>query len=185
MFTEHDVHQLIKATQFAAHKHRFQRRKGTAEIPYFNHPIAVMETLWQVGGVRDMDLLVAALLHDTIEDTETTESEIRAEFGEAVLALVLEVTDDKSLPKQKRKQLQIDHAAHKSPPAKQLKIADKACNVQDIALKPPADWSLERKQAYLNWATAVVDKMRGVNQRLEDHFDALLAEGRAQLEGQP
>ena len=172
---------ILKALRFAAEKHNDQRRKDAKASPYINHPIQVAETLWSVGDVRDINLLAAAILHDTIEDTATTPDEIRMKFGEDVLALVLEVTDDKSLPKQTRKQLQIEHAPHKSERAKLLKLSDKINNVYDIVQSPPSSWNLERKQEYLLWTEKVVAGLRGVNQKLEARFDALLADGKHSL----
>lgn len=172
---------FLKALRFAAAKHSGQRRKGSDHAPYINHPIAVAETLWRVGNVRDMNTLVAALLHDTIEDTGTQPEEIRAEFGEDVLGLVLECTDDKSLPKAERKRLQIEHAPHKSPRAWQIKLADKINNVQEIAANPPADWSTQRRREYLDWTEQVVNGLRGQNPELEALYDRVLAEGRAVL----
>lgn len=173
---------FLKALRFAAEKHRGQRRKGGDAAPYINHPIAVTELLWRVGGVRDINTLVAALLHDTIEDTATTSEEIRAEFGEDVLRLVLECTDDKSLPKAERKRLQIVNAPHKSPRARQIKLSDKINNVQEIAANPPADWSLERRREYLDWTEQVVNGLRGQNPELEALYEQVLAEGRKRLE---
>lgn len=172
---------ILKAMRFAAEKHIDQRRKDSRLSPYINHPIRVAETLWTVGEVRDLNLLVASILHDTIEDTGTNPEEIRAEFGDDVLALVLEVTDDKSLPKQVRKQLQVEAAPHKTHSAKLLKLADKICNVDDILVSPPEDWSLERRQEYLLWTERVVAGLRGVNARLENHYDELLASGKRSL----
>ncbi len=165
---------VLKALRFSAEKHRDQRRKDAKSSPYINHPIQVAETLWTVGGVRDANLLVAAILHDTIEDTGTQPGEIKTEFGEDVLALVLEVTDDKSLPKPVRKQLQVDNAPHKTQSAKLLKLADKISNVQDIIASPPKDWSLERQKEYLLWTEKVVAGLRGVNKALETYYDNLL-----------
>lgn len=172
---------ILKAMRFAAEKHIDQRRKDSRLSPYINHPIRVAETLWTVGEVRDLNLLVASILHDTIEDTGTNPEEIKAEFGDDVLALVLEVTDDKSLPKQVRKQLQVEAAPHKTHSAKLLKLADKICNVDDILVSPPEDWSLERRQEYLLWTERVVAGLRGVNARLENHYDELLASGKRSL----
>ncbi|MBI2332667.1 MAG: bifunctional (p)ppGpp synthetase/guanosine-3',5'-bis(diphosphate) 3'-pyrophosphohydrolase [Chloroflexi bacterium] len=169
---------IFKALRFSADKHNDQRRRDSKSSPYINHPIQVVETLWAVGGVRDGVLLAAAILHDTIEDTDATPDEIRREFGEEVLGLVLEVTDDKSLPKQVRKQLQIENAPHKSLRAKMLKLADKLCNVRDIVHLPPADWSLKRKQEYLLWTEKVVKGLRGANKDLETHYDEALKEGK-------
>ena len=172
---------LLKALRFAAEKHNDQRRKDAKASPYINHPIQVAEILWRVGDVRDMTLLVASLLHDTIEDTATTPEEIRANFGEDVLGIVLEVTDDKSLPKQARKQLQVEHASHKTRSAKLLKLADKISNVEDIIMSPPKDWSRERRQEYLLWTERVVAGLRGVNERLETQYDELLTQGKQSL----
>ena len=176
------VGSILKAICFAAEKHNDQRRKDARMSPYINHPIRVAEALWSIGEVHDMTLLVAAVLHDTIEDTDTTHNEIRTEFGEDVLALVLEVTDDKTLPKQTRKQLQIVHAPHISKSAKTLKLADKICNVTDVIQSPPSVWTKKRKQEYLLWTEQVVAGLRGVNPKLEIHYDTLLDEGKRLLE---
>jgi len=172
---------ILKALRFSAEKHTNQRRKDAKSSPYINHPIQVAETLWSTGGVRDVNLLTAAILHDTIEDTDTTPEEIESKFGEEVLSLVLEVTDDKSLPKQTRKQLQIEHASHKSEKAKMLKIADKLNNIQDIVKSPPSNWTLERKQEYLLWTEKVMAGLRGVSPELESQYDALLQDGKQSL----
>jgi (p)ppGpp synthase/HD superfamily hydrolase len=172
---------LLKALRFAAEKHKGQRRKGAEAAPYINHLIQVAEILWTVGNVRDVTLLVASTLHDTIEDTDATPEEIEAQFGGEVLALVLEVTDDRSLSQKDRKQLQVESASHKSPKAKLLKIADKISNVQDIVTSPPRDWSLERKREYLLWTERVVAGLRGVNENLEIYYDDLLRKGKQSL----
>ena len=133
------------------------------------------------GGVGDEHILLAAVLHDTVEDTQTTFAELAEHFGDVVAALVREVTDDKTLPKQERKRLQVEHAPHVSHGAKQLKIADKICNVRDIAASPPADWPAQRRQEYLAWACRVVEGCRGVNEQLDVVFDAALARAREVL----
>jgi guanosine-3',5'-bis(diphosphate) 3'-pyrophosphohydrolase len=166
--------ELLRAVRFAAEKHRGQRRKGHDASPYINHPIAVAELLARVGGISDLTVLQAAILHDTIEDTETRRDELDREFGTNVRRLVEEVTDDKSLPKQERKRLQIEHAASLSASAKQIKLADKICNLMDITHSPPADWPLQRKKEYLEWARAVVNGCRGCNSLLEAEFDRVL-----------
>ena len=176
-----DVHLLLKAARFSAEKHRDQRRKDSHASPYINHPLQVAETLASIGGVEDVSLLVAALLHDTVEDTGTRPEEIETEFGAEVLFLVMEVTDDKSLPKPERKRLQVEHAPHKSHRAKLLKLADKICNVNDILNTPPADWSLQRRREYLLWTEQVVAGLRGASPRLERRYDELLAEGKQAL----
>jgi guanosine-3',5'-bis(diphosphate) 3'-pyrophosphohydrolase len=162
---------VLAASAFAAHKHRDQRRKGADASPYINHPIAVANVLANEGGITDPTILAAALLHDTIEDTATTPEELEAEFGPDIAAIVIEVTDDKSLVPAVRKQLQIDHAATLSEQAKLVKLADKISTLRDIIQTPPVNWSLERKAEYFTWANQVVDAMRGVSPVLESLFD--------------
>ncbi len=166
---------LLKAVAFAADKHRTQRRKDADASPYINHPIALANVLANEGGVTDVVVLSAAVLHDTIEDTNTTAEELTAIFGAKITATVLDVTDDKSLDKHDRKQRQIEHAPHISKEAKLVKLADKICNLRDILAAPPADWSPERKQGYFDWAAKVVAGVRGVHPELEAVFDGLLA----------
>ena len=181
MFSEQDFDMFMRALRFAADKHQNQKRKGRDRLPYVNHLIHVTDTLWHVGDVRDLPTLLGALLHDTLEDTDTAPGEIEAVFGAKVLSIVREVTDDKTLPKARRKQLQIEHAPHISDEAKQIKLADKIDNVYDVSRDPPEGWSHERRVAYLEWAEAVVAGLRGVNAALEARFDAVLREGREML----
>jgi len=166
---------LVDALAFAADKHRRQRRKDAEASPYINHPIALARVLSVEAGLADARLLAAAVLHDTLEDTETSYEELRERFGQAVAAVVLEVTDDKTLPKEERKRLQIEHAAHISRRAKLVKLADKICNVRDVAANPPHGWPLERRREYFDWAKQVVDRMRGTHRRLERLFDEAYA----------
>lgn len=161
---------ILKAAAFAAEKHRDQRRKDPEASPYINHPIALANLL-AAQGVTEAEVLCAALLHDTIEDTETTVAELEAHFGDRIAAIVLEVTDDKHLPKAERKQQQIDHAPHVSPQAKLVKLADKICNLRDILHSPPAGWPLERQQEYFEWAAKVIAGVRGTHAGLETLFD--------------
>jgi len=181
LFEDCDISQILSAIQFSADKHRDQRRKDREASPYINHPINVADILWRIGEVRDINVIVAAILHDTLEDTDTSENEIEELFGKDVLSLVQEVTDDKSLPKEVRKQLQIEHAPHKSHGAKQIKLADKTSNVRDIANSPPSDWTLQRRAEYLNWAANVVDGLRCANKELETWFDKILADAHEKL----
>lgn len=181
---------LIKAVNLSANRHRSQRRKDKEGSAYVNHPVQVMELLWQVGGVRDSEVLIAALLHDTIEDTvkpnskgkELLEQEIRDLFGQSVLDLVLEVTDDKRLNKDERKLHQEKHAQFLSPRAKLIKLADKTCNVRDIAEHPPQFWCSGRKVEYLDWAESVVKNMGSVNQAMEDNFHKIARECRKRIQ---
>lgn len=166
---------ILRAVAFAAHKHRDQRRKDKGASPYINHPIQLAKVLWEDGAVRDAEIIAAALLHDTLEDTETTWMELRGEFGEDIADVVLEVTDTQWIKKELRKRLQVARARHSSAPAKLVKLADKICNLRDMAAHPPADWGLERKQQYFDWAREVVDQLRGTHAGLERKFDEVYA----------
>lgn len=171
------MNQLIRAIAFAADKHRNQRRKDAEASPYINHPIALANVLANEGGIDDERVLLAAVLHDTIEDTDTTHDELVQWFGEEVARIVAEVTDDKSLPKAERKRLQIEHAAHISHAAQLVKLADKICNLRDILAMPPSNWSEERKREYFEWARRVVDGLRGAHAGLEAAFDETYRKG--------
>jgi guanosine-3',5'-bis(diphosphate) 3'-pyrophosphohydrolase len=176
---------LLKAIAFAAHKHSRQRRKDAAASPYINHPIAVATVLASEGEVSDEAILLAAALHDTVEDTQTTFEELEEHFGLEVAGLVRELTDDKSLEKGERKRLQIEHARESSIRAKQLKIADKICNIRDITVSPPANWSLERRSDYLGWSEKVVAGCRHVNTKLDQVFDQAIKRARETLSLNP
>jgi GTP diphosphokinase / guanosine-3',5'-bis(diphosphate) 3'-diphosphatase len=166
---------ILKALEFASLKHRDQRRKDKVASPYINHPIALANVLSREGGVTDETVLAAAILHDTLEDTQTTPAELREVFGERIARIVEEVTDDKNLPKAERKRLQIEHAPAISREAKLVKLADKICNVRDVADHPPAKWDIERRREYFDWAKAVVDRLRGTHPELERRFDEVHA----------
>ena len=163
---------LLKALAFAAHKHRDQRRKDAEASPYINHPIALADVLVNEAGVQDTEVLCAALLHDTVEDTATTHEELVNAFGSRIARIVAEVTDDKRLPQAERKRLQVEHAPALSPEARLVKLADKICNLRDVAERPPAKWDRARRREYFDWAKQVVDGLRGVHPRLEAAFDA-------------
>ncbi|MFL5445666.1 MAG: HD domain-containing protein [Myxococcales bacterium] len=169
------VNLLLRAATFAAEKHKTQKRKNTAQTPYINHPLEVAHLLATGAGVTDVVVLVSAILHDTIEDTRTTREELEHLFGPEVAGVVAEVTDDKLLLKAERKRRQIEHAPSLSLRAKLVKLADKICNVRDVADDPPAGWPLERRQEYFDWAKAVIDGLRGVSPVLEAKFDDMYA----------
>ena len=168
---------FIDALAFAAHKHREQRRKNVAASPYINHPIALAHVLVSEGGVTETPVLCAAILHDTVEDTETTFAELDRRFGAEIAGIVREVTDDTSLPKARRKELQVEHAPHLSRGAKLVKLADKICNLRDVADDPPANWPHERRVEYFEWAKRVIDGLRGTHPALEAVFDAVHTRG--------
>jgi (p)ppGpp synthase/HD superfamily hydrolase len=172
---------VLRAIDFAARKHRDQRRKDEEASPYINHPISVSLLLAERGGITDPEVLSAAILHDTLEDTDTTSEELEAAFGMRIRKLVEEVTDDKRLPKAERKQLQIDHACQLSPNAVLIKLGDKISNVLDVTHSPPTNWDLQRRREYLDWAEAVVNNCSPVNSALVSYFAQVLEEGRRSL----
>lgn len=172
---------ILQAASFAAQRHAGQRRKGGDAEPYINHPLDVANMLANIGRIEDADVIMAGLLHDTVEDTETTAEELLERFGERTMSMVLEVTDDKSLPKKERKRLQIEHAPHLSPGAKAVKLADKISNIKDVTNNPPAHWDKQRKLKYLDWGEKVVEGLRGTNEALEKLFDEVVSEGRAAI----
>lgn len=173
-----DLRSLLRTISFAAEKHIDQRRKNPRKSPYINHPIGVAEILADEAGVTDLITLQAAILHDTVEDTKTTFEEIEQNFGKEVCDIVREVTDDKSLPKEQRKMLQIEHALHASPKAQLVKLADKLHNLRDILVLPPP-WSQERIQGYFIWSKAVVENLKSddpSNMKLVAKLDEVFAE---------
>ena len=176
-----DIPIILKAFDFAARKHQNQRRKNEQAFPYINHLIAVAEILWDIGEVHDIPTLVAGILHDTLEDTDTSPEELESSFGKEVRSTVEEVTDDKSLPKQVRKRLQVENAGSESLKARYVKLADKIANVQDFFDSPPANWSLERQLEYINWAEEVINGLRGSNKKLERYFDDVCSKARQKL----
>ena len=172
---------ILKAAHFAAQKHREQRRKDEYASPYIIHPISVALAIAQIGDVDDPEILAAALLHDTIEDTDTTSEELEEQFGEQVCKYVLEVSDDKSLPKAERKKRQIEHAKTLSKGAALIKLGDKISNVTDVLDNPPVGWDINRRKQYLDWAEKVIDNCPKVNDRMENKFQEIIKQGREAL----
>ena len=172
---EADLKILLKALAFAAHKHKDQRRRDVDASPYINHPISLADILCNEAHITDVETICSALLHDTVEDTETTDTELEQVFGKPIRDIVMDVTDDKRLPRAARKQAQIDHAADISDKAKLVKLADKISNLRDVVNNAPVDWPLERRQQYFDWAHAVIDRVRGVHPGLEALFDEVYA----------
>lgn len=172
--------ELTDAILFAAKCHAGQFRKD-GKIPYINHPLEVMHLLQHSGDVHDHEVLMAAVLHDVVEDTPVTAVQIADHFGKRVSSIVLELTDDKTLSKEERKRLQLLTTETLSPEARIIRISDKICNVHDIIYAPPGNWPVERRIDYLDWAEAVVNKIRGTNETLERRFDGLMKEGRKVL----
>lgn len=166
---------ILRALEFAARKHRDQRRKDPEASPYINHPIALANVLCNEAGITDPVVITAAVLHDTVEDTDTSAEELEREFGTTISRIVLEVSDDKTLPKSDRKRLRIENAEAASGQAKLVILADKICNLRDIATSPPVNWSTERIHEYFSWAKAVIDPLRGTHPKLEQLFDEACA----------
>ncbi len=189
---ENPVLLFARALDFAARKHVHQRRKGELAEPYVNHLADVARLLTEATKGEDITVVIAGLLHDTIEDTETTFAELAKEFGPEVAELVAEVTDDTSLPRAERKRLQVEQAPRKSQRARMIKLADKTSNLHSMITSPPKDWSLERRRDYIDWAEKVAAGCRGVNAYLEQEFDrarrrskAAVKPARSQRAGQP
>ena len=176
------INKLVEAASFAAQRHTGHQRKGNDKQPYINHPLEVANLIANVGQVDDVDVLIAAILHDTVEDVGVTKDDIVKQFGERVAGIVMEVTDDKTLPKEERKRLQVEHAPHLSPEAKLVKLGDKISNISDVMNNPPADWDLERRREYIEWGEKVVEGLRGSNQALEKTFDQTVMAARKTIE---
>jgi len=173
--------EIFSALEFAAFKHRRQRRKGAGEIPYINHPIEVTHLILRTVEEPSKELIIAALLHDLLEDTDTTDEDIRSKFGGKVLNLVEEVTDDMKLPKRERKRLQILKVADLTAEAQYIKIADKACNIRDI-ISTRLYWSRKDKIDYIAWACQVVEKIKNVHGGLISAFRENLREAENRLD---
>ena len=174
------VTSFLDALRLAALQHQDQRRKGADDVPYVNHVIKVAHVLADVGGETDPDLLTAAVLHDVVEDSETTHDDLAARYGERVARIVLEVTDDMRLPRAERKRLQIEVAPTLSHEARLIRIADKGSNTRDM-MAYAVDWSDERKREYIRTAVALVDRIRGTHPALEAWFDRVVADARNAL----
>jgi len=179
-----DAAALLRAALFAARVHAAHRRKGAAQEPYVNHVLEVAQILAEHGAPRAA--VIAGLLHDTVEDSDqdpepVTLARLAAGFGDEVAAIVAEATDDKSLPKETRKALQVRRAPEKTGAAKQLKLADKISNLRAVAASPPATWDHARRVEYVGWAGRVAAGLKGVNPALDALFDAAYRDAVARL----
>lgn len=171
----------MRAVKYAADSHAGQFRKGDRGAPYVNHVVEVASLLAEVGGVTDEEILAAAVLHDTVEDTAASFDDLESLFGDRVTSIVREVTDDKSLPKKRRRQLQIDHAPRLSEEATLIKIADKTSNLADITRDPPRSWGVIKRREYIEWGEKVVGSCKKVNEPLLVNFFRVLAEAKGSL----
>jgi guanosine-3',5'-bis(diphosphate) 3'-pyrophosphohydrolase len=147
---------FARAAHFAAVKHRAQRRDTIDQRPYIEHPLEVAKILSEF--VDNPITIAAAILHDTVEDTTATYEELVEQFGREIADTVMEVTDDKTLPKEERKRLQIEHAATISNGAKCIKMADKISNLRSLNEEVPVGWTRERVRAYFVWSKKVTDR---------------------------
>ena len=176
------LQKILEAASFAAERHKDQKRKGSDGEPYINHPLEVAKMLVSTGEVIDPDVIAAALLHDTVEDTDVSLDEIAEHFGVTVAGYVRELTDDDTLDKAERKQMQVHHAPKLSDGAKQIKLGDKISNIRDITDNPPEGWDVQRRREYVEWGERVVAGLRGANPRLEALFDAVAERAKSSLE---
>jgi guanosine-3',5'-bis(diphosphate) 3'-pyrophosphohydrolase len=174
--TAQEIQEICVGVEFAADKHRFQTRKNQEKTPYISHPIGVAYHLMNTGEVRESALILGALLHDTVEDTQTTFEEIEKKFGNKVAGLVRELTDDKSLAQEARKRMQVINASHKSKGAAQIKLADKLFNLNDLYSNPPPDWSQTRIDRYYEWAQSVIDRLPAANDKLRGAVEKIINE---------
>jgi (p)ppGpp synthase/HD superfamily hydrolase len=162
---------VLKAADAVARWHVHQRRKGAAEEPYINHLLEVASLVAEATEGKDPDLIIAALLHDAIEDQEVPSRMIADIWGKEVAKVVEELTDDKAAPKADRKRKQVEGASKKSHRAKLIKLADKTSNLRAITASPPPEWTVKRRTEYVEWARDVVSGLRGTNAFLEAEFD--------------
>ncbi|CAF0714270.1 unnamed protein product [Adineta steineri] len=176
------MEKFMHALQFAAHKHRFQKRKDSDGTPYINHPIGVAHILSNEAGIKDIDLLIVALLHDTVEDTETTHEELQQEFGTRIADLVAELTDDKNLPKAERKRLQILNAKQLSSDAIIVRLADKIYNLRDLNRETPIGWSEQRVKEYFEWSVQIARQLAGHNAQMDEILKGLFRQRNVQFE---
>jgi guanosine-3',5'-bis(diphosphate) 3'-pyrophosphohydrolase len=172
--TLQEVEQICRGVEFAAEKHRLQTRKNPEKTPYISHPIGVAYHLMSIGNVRDYEVILGALLHDVVEDTQTTYEEIENKFGQSVASYVREMTDDKSLAKEARKRLQVIKASHTSKGAAQIKLADKLYNLQDLFDHPPKEWTQTRIDRYYEWAQSVIDRLPKANDKLYEAVEEII-----------
>ena len=175
------LNQVMKAADAAARWHVIQRRKGVASEPYVNHLLEVASLVTAATEALEADVVIAALLHDAVEDQAIAIELIASEFGQKVAGIVMEVTDNKKLLKAERKRLQVESASKKSREAKLIKLADKTSNLRTIAVSPAPDWSVERRLEYVRWARDVVAQVRGVSPWLEQQFDEAAAQAKASV----
>ncbi len=171
-----EIKEICSGIDFASEKHRFQTRKNKEKTPYISHPIGVAYHLMNTGDVRDAGIIIGAILHDTVEDTQTTFEEIEKKFGVQIVGYVRELTDDKSLSQEARKRGQVINASHKSKGAAQIKLADKLFNLHDLFNNPPPDWSQTRIDRYYEWAQSVIDRLPSVNEKLQNAVEEIINE---------
>lgn len=171
-----EIQEICSGVDFASEKHRFQTRKNKEKTPYIMHPIGVAYNLMKTGEIRDAGVIIGALLHDTVEDTQTTFEEIEKKFGSQIAGYVREVTDDKSLSQESRKRFQVINASHKSKGAAQIKLADQLFNLNDLINNSPPDWSQTRIDRYYEWSQSVIDRLPVANEKLLNAVEEIINE---------
>jgi guanosine-3',5'-bis(diphosphate) 3'-pyrophosphohydrolase len=169
-----EVRLIYDAIDFAAEKHRLQMRKNKEKTPYISHPLGVAQYVMHFGEIQDTAIIIGALLHDTVEDTQTTYEEIEQRFGKQVASYVHEVSDNKKLDFSERKRQQLIDAPKKTKGAAQIKLADKLYNLQDLLHNTPEGWSRIRVERYYQWAQSVVDRLPPGNQALRSEIDSVI-----------
>ena len=174
---------IFEALEFTAVKHQYLRRGGYDLLPYINHLIKVANLIQQVGLGENTNLMLVAVLHDVVEDTETTPEEIVEKFGPEVGTAVSELSDDMALSYDERKKRQVQNAKDLSDLARVIRIADKICNIRDI-MEYPLDWSLEKKLRYVKNSIEIVDQIKGTNSQLELILEREAAMARQEIENQ-
>ena len=174
---EQDQIKIFNALSFASQKHKRDRRKNKHGTPYINHPIEVVRLLVEVGGIYDADTICAAFLHDTLEDTDTTQIELEENFGAVVTGIVVELTKDSSISSKMNKQKQIETFPFKSTEAKLIKLCDIISNITDVIYDPPVNWFRKRRLEYLDTSEKLVNGIAGTNENLEKLFFEILKKG--------
>jgi guanosine-3',5'-bis(diphosphate) 3'-pyrophosphohydrolase len=161
---------VIRAAYFAGEKHRLQRRSDVEQTPYINHPLELAHILTEEGGINCLDTICASLLHDTLEDTDTSSDELKKHFGDVIASIVMEVSNDMTLSSQQRRVYELEKVVSLSHKAKLVKIADKLANIRDVSTMPPMGWTREKKQDYFDFALEIINQIGSVSPRLHQIF---------------
>ncbi|EFO18322.1 hypothetical protein LOAG_10172 [Loa loa] len=165
---------IIEAVDLAARRHRQQRRKDAAQTPYVNHPIGVAYILTSEGQITDTTTIIAAILHDIVEHTKTTDEEIRKMFGDEIADIVKECTMVRSMKREARMKSELEKASKLSHKAKLVQLADKLNNIRDIERGTPLGWTKQHVTEYIIFAKDLLSKIRGIHGPLESALDDII-----------